>query len=131
MTQLIEHERIETTVQKAKELRRIADRMITLGKEGTLAARRRARAVLRTDEANIKLFGPLARRYQHREGGYTRVLQTRTRVGDAAKMAYIEYIDRIGELRPSSELRPKISRGVGGTRTIASETEGGQKEIAD
>jgi large subunit ribosomal protein L17 len=99
--QLIQHERIETTVPKAKELRRVADRMITLGKEGTLAARRRARAILRTDASIIKLFGPLAERYKEREGGYTRVTQTRTRVGDAAKMAYIEYVDRVGELRPS------------------------------
>jgi len=99
--QLIQHERIETTVPKAKELRRVADRMITLGKEGTLAARRRARAILRTDASIIKLFGPLAERYKEREGGYTRVKQTRTRVGDAAKMAYIEYVDRVGELRPS------------------------------
>ena len=75
--QLIEHERIETTVAKAKELRRFADKMITLGKDGSLEARRRARAVLRTDESLIKLFGPLAERYREREGGYTRVQQTR------------------------------------------------------
>ena len=99
--QLIQHERIETTVPKAKELRRVADKMITLGKEGTLSARRRAKAILRTDASLIKLFGPLAERYEGRSGGYTRVTQTRIRVGDAAKMAYIEYIDRVGELRPT------------------------------
>ena len=106
--QLIEHERIETTVAKAKELRRFADKMITLGKEGSLEARRRARAVLRTDESLIKLFGPLAERYREREGGYTRVQQTRQRRGDAAKMAYIEYVDRVGELRPCASNRRLI-----------------------
>ena len=110
--QLIRHERIETTVPKAKELRRVADKMISLGKEGTLAARRRAKAILRTDESIIKLFGPLAERYKEREGGYTRVMQTRTRVGDAAKMAYIEYVDRVGELRPRKTTTDRHSRGV-------------------
>ena len=107
--QLIQHERIETTVPKAKELRRVADKMITLGKEGTLSARRRAKAILRTDASLIKLFGPLAERYEGRSGGYTRVTQTRIRVGDAAKMAYIEYIDRVGELRPTRSIGKRNS----------------------
>ena len=109
--QLIQHERIETTVPKAKELRRVADKMITLGKEGTLSARRRAKAILRTDASLIKLFGPLAERYEGRSGGYTRVTQTRIRVGDAAKMAYIEYIDRVGELRPTRSSGKRNSGG--------------------
>ena len=107
--QLIQHERIETTVPKAKELRRVADKMITLGKEGPLSARRRAKAILRTDASLIKLFGPLAERYEGRSGGYTRVTQTRIRVGDAAKMAYIEYIDRVGELRPTRSIGKRNS----------------------
>ena len=75
--------------------------MVTLGKEGTIAARRRAAAVVRGDEQLKKLFSELAQRYAARTGGYTRVLQTRRRVGDGAQMAYVEYIDRPGEMRPA------------------------------
>jgi large subunit ribosomal protein L17 len=77
----------------------VADRMVTLGKEGTEHARRRAFAVVRGAEVVNKLFGELAQRYAGRTGGYTRVLQTRRRVGDGAHMAYIEYVGRPGELR--------------------------------
>ena len=101
VTQLIQHERIETTVQKAKELRRVADKMVTLGKQGDLAARRQAAAVVSGDGELHKLFTQLAERYREREGGYTRVIRTGTRVGDAAQMAFIEYVDREGELRPA------------------------------
>ncbi|KAL4860096.1 50S ribosomal protein L17 [Chlorella vulgaris] len=101
VTQLIEHERIETTVQKAKELRRIADQMVTLGKQGDLHARRQAAAVVNGDAELHKLFTALADRYRDRDGGYTRILRTGIRQGDAAQMAFIEYIDRAGELRPA------------------------------
>ncbi|GJP65044.1 hypothetical protein CLOP_g21961 [Closterium sp. NIES-67] len=101
VSQLIQHERIETTVAKAKELRSVADRMVTLAKEGTLQSRREAAAVVRGKDVLQKLFYDLSERYKDRAGGYTRVLPTRTRVGDAAPMAYIEYIDRPDELRRS------------------------------
>eukprot|EP00249_Psilotum_nudum_P005690 c19121_g1_i1 orf=485-1117(-) len=101
VTQLIKHERIETTLPKAKELRKVADQMVTMGKEGTLVARRRAVAVLRGDFELHKLFTELAERYKDRAGGYTRVLRTRIRQGDAAEMAYIEFVDRPNELRPA------------------------------
>ncbi|XP_024525288.1 uncharacterized protein LOC112344571 [Selaginella moellendorffii] len=100
VSQLIEHERIETTLAKAKEVRRLADKMITLGKAGTLSAIRRAGAVLRTDETVHKVFYKLAPRYADRHGGYTRVVQTRHRLGDKSMMAFLEFIDRPGELRP-------------------------------
>ncbi|KAK9835240.1 hypothetical protein WJX81_008007 [Elliptochloris bilobata] len=101
VSQLLHHERIETTLPKAKELRKVADSMITLAKEGTLFARRRAAAVVRGDGVLHKLFTVMARRYAEREGGYTRVLRSRRRTNDAAQMAYIEYVDREGELRPT------------------------------
>lgn len=98
VSQLIKHERIETTLPKAKELRQVADNMITLGKEGSLFARRKAAAVLRGDLELHKLFTEMAERYKERVGGYTRVLRTRIRQGDAATMAYIEFVDRPNEL---------------------------------
>ena len=101
VTSLIHHERITTTVPKAKELRRVADQMITLGKKGDLSARRRAAAYLMDDRSLSKLFTVLADRYEDREGGYTRVLKSGNRYGDMAKMAIIEYVDRSGEIRPA------------------------------
>lgn len=101
VSQLVKHERIETTVAKAKEIRRLADNMVQLGKEGSLCAARRAAAFVRGDDVLHKLFTELAHRYKDRAGGYTRLLRTRIRVGDAAPMAYIEFIDRENELRQS------------------------------
>ncbi|XP_010546366.1 PREDICTED: uncharacterized protein LOC104818462 [Tarenaya hassleriana] len=106
-SQLVKHERIETTVAKAKEVRRLADNMVQLGKEGTLAAARRAAGFVRGDDVLHKLFTELAYRYKDRAGGYTRVLRTRIRVGDAASMAYIEFIDRENELRQSKPATPQ------------------------
>ncbi|HEY8122633.1 MAG TPA: 50S ribosomal protein L17 [Myxococcota bacterium] len=94
VTSLFEHEQIETTDAKAKELRRIADKMITLGKRGDLHARRQALSVIRTDEITRKVFGELADRYRARAGGYTRVLKSRVRIGDAASMSIVELVDR-------------------------------------
>ena len=91
---LIVHEQIKTTLPKAKELRRFIDRMISLGKKGTLHDRRRAFAFLRDDAAVTKLFSTLAERYQDRPGGYSRVLKAGFRYGDSAPMAVIELVDR-------------------------------------
>lgn len=90
MTQLIEHERIQTTLAKARQLRITADRMITLGKKGDHAAHVRALGFIRTDRERHKLFTVLAERYRQRQGGYTRVVKTGPRERDAAKMAYVE-----------------------------------------
>ncbi|MDO8461608.1 MAG: 50S ribosomal protein L17 [Deltaproteobacteria bacterium] len=92
VTSLILHERMETTLPKAKELRRYADRVITLGKKGTLHARRQAAAFLMTPEAVAKLFDGLSARFKDRPGGYTRIFQLGYRRGDAAPMAMIEYL---------------------------------------
>ncbi len=91
---LIKHEQITTTLPKAKELRPVAEKLITLGKRGGLHARRQAYAQLRDDVIVAKLFGPLAERYKARAGGYTRVLKAGIRYGDAASMAVIELVDR-------------------------------------
>jgi large subunit ribosomal protein L17 len=91
---LIKHEQITTTLPKAKELRPVAEKLITLGKRGGLHARRLAYAELRDDVIVGKLFGALADRYRTRSGGYTRVLKAGTRYGDAANMAVIELVDR-------------------------------------
>ncbi|OHC76815.1 MAG: 50S ribosomal protein L17 [Rhodospirillales bacterium RIFCSPLOWO2_01_FULL_65_14] len=97
------HEQISTTLPKAKELRRVADKMITLGKRGTLHARRRAYGFLR-DEASVgKLFGALAERYKERSGGYTRVIKAGFRYGDNAPMAVIELVDRDPEAKGAED----------------------------
>lgn len=94
VTELLDHELVRTTEAKAKELRRWGDRMITLGKRGTLHARRQAAAVVRRPAVVQKLFGDLAERYAGRAGGYTRVVKLGTRPGDAARMAVVELVDR-------------------------------------
>ena len=91
---LIKHEQITTTLPKAKELRPVAERLITLGKRGGLHAKRQAYAQLRDDVIVSKLFGAIAERYRTRSGGYTRVLRAGIRHGDAADMAVIELVDR-------------------------------------
>ena len=91
---LIEHEQIKTTLPKAKELKRIADKLITLGKRGDLHARRQAAAQIKQDAAVKKLFDTLGGRYKEREGGYTRVLKAGFRYGDMAPMAIVELVDR-------------------------------------
>ncbi len=96
---LIKHEQIRTTLPKAKDLRGVTDRLITLGKRGDLHARRQALAVLKDRALTEKLFGTLAERYASRRGGYTRVLRAGFRYGDSAPMAVIELVDRDPEAR--------------------------------
>ncbi len=91
---LIEHEIIKTTLAKAKELRRVAEPLITLAKQDTVANRRLAFARTRNKAAVGKLFAELGPRYKDRPGGYTRILKAGFRVGDAAPVAYIELVDR-------------------------------------
>lgn len=96
---LVKHEQISTTLPKAKELRSIVDKLITLGKKGDLAARRKAIATMRDKEMVQKLFDVLAERYKDRNGGYTRVLKAGYRYGDNAPMAVIELVDRNPEAK--------------------------------
>ncbi len=91
---LLKHEQITTTLPKARELRPVAERLITLGKHGGLHAKRLAYNQLRDERIVAKLFGGLADRYRARAGGYTRVLKAGVRYGDAADMAVIELVER-------------------------------------
>jgi len=91
---LVEHELIKTTLPKAKELRRVAEPLITLSKNDTVANRRLAFARLRNDAAVAKLFDELGPRYSDRPGGYLRILKCGYRAGDNAPMAYVELVDR-------------------------------------
>jgi len=91
---LIKHEQIVTTLPKAKELRPIVEKLVTLGKKGGLALRRQAISELRDQDQVRKLFDTLATRYKDRQGGYTRIIKAGFRYGDNAPMAVIEFVDR-------------------------------------
>jgi large subunit ribosomal protein L17 len=92
VTSFIKHERIRTTDTKAKELKKLAEKMITLGKKGSLHTRRQALAVVRDKEMVGKLFGELTERYRNRAGGYTRIVKTGYRYGDNAPVSILEFI---------------------------------------
>jgi len=119
-TSLVLHNRIETTVQKAKELKRVADKLVTLGKRDTLHARRQAMQFLqpinRQADGNAqkltavhKLFAEIAPRYEERNGGYTRVVRSRKRVGDRAQMAIIEFVEGSVQAKEKKKSR-KVKR---------------------
>ncbi|HWV37626.1 MAG TPA: 50S ribosomal protein L17 [Vulgatibacter sp.] len=91
---LFRHERIRTTVPKAKEARKLADRMISLGKKGSLHARRLASRTVHDKEVLSKLFDQIAPRFEARPGGYTRIVRIGRRLGDSAEMAFLELVDR-------------------------------------
>ena len=93
VTSLLEQERIVTTVPKAKEARRVAEQMITLGKRGDMHARRQALSYIRSKAIVAKLFDELSSQYAERQGGYTRIIRTGTRAGDAAPMAILELVN--------------------------------------
>jgi large subunit ribosomal protein L17 len=100
---LIEHEQIKTTLPKAKELRPVIEKLITLAKRGDLHARRQAASQLKQDKDVIKLFDVLGPRYKDRQGGYVRVLRAGFRYGDMAPMAIIEFVDRDPEARGAGD----------------------------
>ncbi len=93
VTSLLDQERIVTTVPKAKEARRVVEQMITLGKRGDLHARRQALAYIRSKDIVAKLFDEISAQYASRQGGYTRIIRTGTRSGDAAPMAILELVE--------------------------------------
>ncbi len=100
---LFKHEQITTTLPKAKELRRVVDKLITLGKKGDLHSRRLAAARIQDDEMVRKLFDVIGPRYKDRNGGYTRVLKAGFRFGDSAPMAVIELVDRDVEAKGAED----------------------------
>ena len=106
---LIQHQRIKTTLAKAKAVRPLAERMVTLGKNGSIHARRRALAVLRQKNVVKKLFDDIAQRSAERNGGYTRIIKLGARKSDSARMAFIEWvdIDHIAEEKPKKEKKAK------------------------
>ena len=109
VTSLINHERIVTTLPKAKELRRVADKVITQAKQNSLHSRRQADKIIGEPAALTKLFEILGPRYGDREGGYTRILKlSKNRAGDNADMAVIEYVDRPGEVRAARPPQGRI-----------------------
>jgi large subunit ribosomal protein L17 len=103
---LIEHGRIRTTEAKAKEVRPVVEKMITLGKRGDLHAHRQAVAFLRSKSIAHTLFAEVAPRFADRPGGYTRVVKLGPRQGDAAPMAYLELVDFVPEARPVRAAAP-------------------------
>ena len=100
---LIEHEQIKTTLPKAKDLKRVVEKLVTLGKRGDLHARRQARAALKQDMHVAKLFDILGPRYKDRQGGYVRVLKAGFRYGDMAPMAIVEFVDRDPDAKGSAD----------------------------
>ena len=118
---IIKHEQIITTLPKAKTMKPIVDKLITLGKKGDLHARRQAFAKLRDDGMVAKLFDTLATRYADRKGGYTRVLKAGYRYGDAAAMAVIELVDRDEDAR---------GKDSGPVQSISNDTEESKEVVA-
>jgi large subunit ribosomal protein L17 len=105
---LIRHEQIVTTLAKARELRPVVEKLITLGKRGDLHARRQAFARLRDDAMTAKLFETLGPRYAERSGGYTRIIKAGYRYGDAAAMAVIEFVDRDEDARGRGDHKEEL-----------------------
>jgi large subunit ribosomal protein L17 len=120
MNSLVRSERIETTVAKAKEVRRLADRLITLGKKDTTHARRRAFSMLSNKENTEKIFATLAARFTGREGGYTRIVRMGYRAGDGSEMAILEYLP--AEEKKTKAKKRKRSRAAASKAKQAADT---------
>lgn len=103
VTSFLEHGHIETTEAKAKEIRGIAEKMITLGKRGDLHAKRQALAFITNRDVVAKLFSEIGPRVANRDGGYTRIIKTRVRLGDSAPMAILEMVDEEGQAAPAAK----------------------------
>ncbi|MDA0691261.1 MAG: 50S ribosomal protein L17 [Nitrospinae bacterium] len=128
VTALIVRERIQTTLAKAKELRSKAEKTITLGKKGTLHARRLAFRTVQEKEALKKLFGPIAERFATRNGGYTRIIKIGSRKGDDAPMAFIELVEADSEIQsPKSAKVKKEAKPKAGAKKADAKKETAKK----
>jgi large subunit ribosomal protein L17 len=106
VTSFLKYEKVKTTDVKAKELKKVAEKMITLGKRGDLHARRQALAFVRDPEVVGKLFSELSERYRQRTGGYTRIIKMGYRTGDNAPLSSIEFIDTVQKKKPKKKAAP-------------------------
>lgn len=133
VTSLIAHERITTTDSRAKELRKMADRMITLGKRGDLHARRQALQVMRDKDVVAKLFDRIAPRYQERPGGYTRILKLGNRLGDNASMSIIELVEEEFTPRPrkAAPAAPAVAAAPAVEETVVEEAAAVEETTAE
>jgi large subunit ribosomal protein L17 len=111
VTSLFKHERIKTTKIRAKEIRRYAEKMITIAKKETLASKRRVLGFVREREVVNKLFKTLIYRYAERKGGYTRIFKLGHRMGDGAEMVFLELVDRPSEEKPTETKNTKKEKG--------------------
>ena len=128
---LIEHNRIKTTLAKAKALRPLAEKLVTIGKKNTIHARRTAKAVLRQDEAVTKLFAEIAPRAADRKGGYTRIIKLGQRQSDASEMAFIEWVDApvlVETAAPEPKPAKKAPKAKAETAAPAAEGEKAEKK---
>jgi large subunit ribosomal protein L17 len=107
VTSLFKYEKIQTTDSKAKELRKVADKMVTLGKRGDLHARRQAASYVRDSDVVVKLFSDLSERFRGRNGGYTRTVKTGYRVGDNAPMSIIELTGEVKKTKAKTKAKGK------------------------
>jgi len=121
VTELFRHERIETTEAKAKEARRVADKMITFAKRGDLHARRRVDSYLMSKEVTRKLFSTIAPWYAERNGGYTRILKTRARLGDGGEMALLELVKTAEQMAADKKRREEAAAAKAASKEESSD----------
>src|SRR5580658_5413638 len=129
VTSLLKHERIKTTKTRAKEVRRYAEKMITMAKKETLASKRRVLGFVREREVVNKLFKTLIYRYAERKGGYTRILKLGNRMGDGAEMVFLELVDRPAEDKTSEKKTEKKEKSKKPASESETQGEKKQKEV--
>lgn len=129
VTSLLKHERIKTTKARAKEVRRYAEKMITIAKKETLASKRRILGFVQEREVANKLFKTLIYRYAERKGGYTRILKLGSRHGDGAEMVFLELVDRVVEEKPTETKTEKKEKGE--SASVDAAPEGKKKKAKD